>query len=137
MPCKLLAIENTENCIHLRDTSVCDPGALPDSRDTEMKENACPAEAYSLGVALENSVVHPFLVYLDKHFNLPLVEIIEQPLDILKSKVWYTFFFLSKKLMFFKIVVFVSAAIHVCKVMGRFSSSIPPWMKALKLPVPG
>lgn len=38
MPCKLLAIENTENCIHLRDTSVSDPGALPDSRDTEMKE---------------------------------------------------------------------------------------------------
>lgn len=33
--------------------------------------------------------------------------------------------------MFLKIVVFVSATAHVCKVTGCFSSSLLPWMKAL------
>lgn len=39
--------------------------------------------------------------------------------------------------MFLKIVVFVGATVHVCKVTGGFSSSLLPWMKALKLPVTG
>lgn len=42
-----------------------DPGALPASRATEMEENARPMEAYSLGVALRNASVHPFLVDLN------------------------------------------------------------------------
>lgn len=43
--------------------NVCDPGALPDARDTDMKENACPWEVYSLGVALQIPLVYPLLVY--------------------------------------------------------------------------
>lgn len=73
--------------------------------DMQGWQNACPWEAHGIGVALQNSLVHPLLIYSDKHtLVLLLVEIINQPLGILKSKVWYTFF-LTKKLMVFKIAV--------------------------------
>lgn len=65
MPWSFWLEKTFENCIHSADTWVSDPGALPASRATEMEENARPMEAYSLGVALRNASVHPFLVDLN------------------------------------------------------------------------
>lgn len=37
--------------------------------EIELTKSACPG-AYSLGVALQNSLVHSLLVYLGKHFSI-------------------------------------------------------------------
>lgn len=58
MPGKLLARENIWE-LHLFSTQVSDPGALPAPRAAEKKENACPVEAYRLGVAFTECMSTP------------------------------------------------------------------------------
>lgn len=85
-------------------------------------------EGPRLGVALRNSLV---CLLFNRHQHILvflLVEIIGQPLGILKSKVCPTFFFsfLFEEVNVFQDDGFVSITFQVCKVIGCFSSSLSP-----------
>lgn len=97
MPCNLLALED---CI-LRTAFIQQtlkylwPRCFARRRDIEMKVNACLWEGPSRGVALQNSLVCPYKFNLHQHsLVFLLVEMIDQALGILKSKVCLYFFFL-------------------------------------------
>lgn len=91
--CNLLAVDyfwelHSSN----RHFNVCDPGALPDAEIQRWKRMPV-LEGPSLGVAFQNSLVCPLVNLHQPILVFLLVEIIDQPWGILKSKVCSTFFF--------------------------------------------
>lgn len=86
-------------------------------------------EGPSLGVAFQNSLVCPLVNLHQPILVFLLVEIIDQPWGILKSKVCSTFFFFFfpfEEVNVFQNDGFVSITFQACKIMGCFSSSLSP-----------
>lgn len=93
MPCNLLAVDDIWE-LHLlnRHLSFCDPGAFPRCQRYRDKENAHLWEAHSLEVALQNSLVHPWLVYIDKRFGIAAGRQYWPAFGHFKEQSWYTSF---------------------------------------------